>query len=158
MHHYLRKSSYLRPWGGRLLLLMLLSGAFRADSQVRELVFTSFPADSVLQVSVDIADSVEVRSWHNSAIFVETQVDMTVCSENLLKAAVEKGRYGVAGSRTGQGIVLKQADMKRVVLNSPKGACGELVVHRIYLPVGFKPGGDRVWSRPEDSNKTTINY
>lgn len=158
MAPFLTKIQSLLPPLGRSVLILMLLAATQAGAQVREVVFTSFPADSVLQVRIDLADSVEVLTWNNSAIFVETQVDMTVCSENLLKAAVEKGRYRVDSSRSGQGIVLKQADTKRVVLNSPKGACGESVVHRIYLPAGLKPSGDRTWSRPEDSNKTTINY
>lgn len=152
------KPSVPFSWLSRMVLITLLLGALRANGQVREVVFSSFPADSVLHVRVDVTDSVEVKTWNNSAIFVETLVEMTVCSENLLKAAVEKGRYGVDSSRSGDGIVIKQSDNKRVVLNSPKGACGEMVVHRIYLPAGFSPGGDRIWRRPEDTNKTTINY
>lgn len=157
MTHYI--SRFLGPFcriSSSFFLLGLASTA--VDAQVREVIFSSFPADSMLQVRMETTDSVEVRTWNNSAIFVETQVDMTGCSENLLKAAVEKGRYRMDASRSAQGILLRQADSKRVTLNSPKGACGETVIHKVYLPVGFRSAGDRLWSRPEDTNKTTLNY
>ncbi len=141
-----------------LAFLCLVSFAHSSNAQVREMMFNSFPADSVLQVKFDFQDSLVVHSWHNSAIFIETEVIMTGCPESLLKHAMAKGRYRIEANRMNQTLILKQSELTRAPINYPKGTCDELVLHRIYLPTDFKTQDHLEWHRSDEVSKSTINY
>ena len=140
-----------------LILINVFIGCVTADAQVREVLFTSFPADSVTSIKFNMQDSTMIHGWHNSAIFIETEVTMSGCPESLLKHAVSQGRYIVEAVREGQKITLKHLP-NRPQINYPRGTCTEVVVHRIYLPGDFKMVNPTEWKRSDELSKSTLNY
>lgn len=140
-----------------LVLISALVGWVTANAQVREVLFNSFPADSVTSIKFNMQDSTVIHGWHNSAIFIETEVTMSGCPESLLKHAVGQGRYIVETLREGQKITLKHQH-NRPQINYPRGSCTEVVVHRIYLPGDFKMVDPTEWKRSDELSKSTLNY
>lgn len=141
-----------------LFSLLLFLQSFPVQAQFRETVFSSFPADSVSRIELRIPDSLVLRSWHNSAVFVETEVLMDGCSESTLKHTVSLGRYALLDQREGTGIVFLPAVDRKGGLSTPRGYCAETVTYRIYLPSDFREESPGVWVRSEERNKSTINY
>jgi hypothetical protein len=141
-----------------IAIIGLLSLSYTSQAQVREVLFNSYPADSATSVTFNFQDSLIIYSWHNSAIFIETEVVMTGCPESLLKHAVAKGRYRVDADRADQTLTLKQSELSRAPINYPKGTCEELILHRVYLPTDFKTTDQLEWHRAEEVSKSTINY
>lgn len=141
-----------------ILMLFLVLQTLDASAQFRETAFSSFPADSMCRVELKIPDSVLVRSWHNSAIFVETEVLMDGCSESTLKHTVSQGRYALLDQRQGPNMVFRPAVNRQGGLTTPRGYCAETVTYRIYLPADFYEESPGVWVREFELNKSTINY
>lgn len=141
-----------------IVILGVLGFNYASNAQVREVLFTSYPADSAMMVTCNFQDSILIYSWHNSAIFIETEVVMSGCPESLLKHAIAKGRYRIDADRVDQTLTLKQSELSRAPINYPKGTCEEMILHRIYLPTDFKTKDQQEWHRTDEVSKSTINY
>jgi hypothetical protein len=141
-----------------ILSLLLVLQTLQVSAQFRETAFSSFPADSMCRIELQIPDSLVVHSWHNSAIFVETEVLMDGCSESTLKHTVSQGRYALLDQRQGPNMVFRPAVNRQGGLTTPRGFCTETVTYRIYLPSDFYEESPGVWVREFERNKSTINY
>lgn len=128
------------------------------SGQTREVIFTSFPADSVSRIILEIPDSLVVQTWFNTAVFVETEITMSGCPENTLKHTIGQGRYALQQTRENGTLRLRPAVERRGGLTTPRGYCEEQVLFRIYVPADFNALDVRNWEREEETSKTTINY
>jgi hypothetical protein len=139
------------------LLLLTSLICLQAKAQFREFRYTTVLADSALQLQIRLLDSIEIFPWYNSAVLIETEVNMSGCPESLLRHVAGDGRYTLVGSHTSEKISFVQ-EKPRGVLNGPKGPCDEVIRHRIYIPADFESAGKGKWTRSEPHSKTTINY
>lgn len=144
----------------RSILLMCGMAWLVQDScaQSREVVFTSFPADSVTHLTLEAPDSIVVRTWHNSAIFVESEIILSGCASHILRHTVENGRYALQARREGTRLSVVAQSNDRGGFNTPRGYCEEKVLHRIFIPADFAPDETGGWIRTEEKSRTTINY
>lgn len=139
------------------VLLFLFTMSMQAQAQFREILYATIHTDSVLSLHIDLLDSAQVFTWHNSAIFIETEVTMSGCPESLLRHVAKDGRYALVSKTAGDKMTIVQTKV-RPVLNGPKGSCDEWVKHRIYIPADFVVAGRGDWVRSEPHSKTTLNY
>lgn len=141
-----------------ILLVWIGTGwATSAFGQLRQILYTTIPADSILNIRIVMDDDVQVKPWHNSSVFIETEVVLATCQEGIFDHVVAKGRYAVMSTSQPPQLVIRQGVPKRAPLTSPKGPCDETIIHRIYVPDDFRELDGKQWSRPENLNRSTIN-
>ncbi len=138
-----------------LIAFLLLS--LPASAQLRQILYTTVPGDSILTISFDLQDSFSVHTWENSAVFVESEIVLATCQEGIFNHVVKEGRYALTSTVKAPGLTLAQAIPKRAGLTSQKGPCDEIIHHRVYIPSDFTKESARQWSRNESLNKSTIN-
>lgn len=139
-----------------LLTTFLFSGPF-AFGQLRQILHTTIPGDSLLSLTVALQDDYSVHVWQNSAVFIESEIVLATCQEGIFNHVVEQGRYALKSSVKPPNLTINQAIPKRASLTSPKGPCDETIHHRIYIPSDFVQKDESHWSRTESLNKSTIN-
>lgn len=140
-----------------LLVWIGMNWATSAFGQLRQILYTTIPADSILDIRFDLDDDYRVKPWHNSSVFIETEVVLATCQEGIFDHVVAKGRYAMVASSQPPRLIIRQGVPKRAGLTSPKGPCDETIIHRIYVPDDFREVDARQWSRPENLNRSTIN-
>lgn len=143
----------------RIFLLILMGTAWTTNTfaQLRQILYTTIPADSILNIRFDLDDEYRVKPWHNSSVFIETEVVLATCQEGVFDHVVAKGRYAIASVSQSPKLIIRQGVPKRAGLTSPKGPCDETIIHRIYVPDDFREVDSQQWSRSENLNRSTIN-
>lgn len=137
--------------------IIFLSLSTPSIGQLRQILHTSIPGDSLLAVHMDLQDSYSVHLWQNSAIFIESEIVLATCQEGIFNHVVKEGRYALKSVSKPPHLTISQAIPKRAGLTSTKGACEETIHHRIYIPSDFLKKDDSQWTRTESLNKSTIN-
>ncbi|MCF8239165.1 MAG: hypothetical protein K9I85_13475 [Saprospiraceae bacterium] len=128
-----------------------------ASGQLRQILYTSVPGDSILTLQIDLQDSFSVHTWHNSAVFIESEIVLATCQDGIFKYVVEQGRYALKSVSKAPSLSISQAIPKRAGLTSQNGPCDETIHHRIFIPSDFVMENNRRWTRKESLNKSTIN-
>ncbi|MBK7344016.1 MAG: hypothetical protein IPJ06_13555 [Saprospiraceae bacterium] len=59
--------------------IIFLSLSTPSIGQLRQILHTSIPGDSLLAVHMDLQDSYSVHLWQNSAIFIESEIVLATC-------------------------------------------------------------------------------
>ncbi len=139
-----------------LLAAFLFSGPL-AFGQLRQILHTSIPGDSILSLDIALQDNYSVILWQNSAVFIESEIVLATCQEGIFNHVVEQGRYALKSIVKPPHLTIGQAIPKRANLTSPKGPCDETIHHRIYIPSDFVKKDESHWTRAESLNKSTIN-
>lgn len=139
-----------------LLASFLFSGPL-AFGQLRKILHTTIPGDSLLSLTVALQDNYSVHVWQNSAVFIESEIVLATCQDGIFKHVVEQGRYALKSTVKPPRLTINQAIPKRASLTSPKGPCDETIHHRIYIPSDFVKQDESHWTRTESLNKSTIN-
>ncbi len=122
---------------------MLLIGVFfvsilSLSAQAEKSYHQSLPIDDASKIVVQVADNIEIIPWMGNTILVETKVQLTNASVDILNYIVKQGRYDVA--------IEKEGTLMRIVSKNPTRApiriknvdCFETVTVKIFVPEEFK--------------------
>lgn len=132
----------------RLLLALFFSILFRlsAEAQMSRTIYQVFDVDSVRTVNLDIADVYDIYSWAGSTILIETNVQLSHGSPEILDYLIKEGRYDVAidtAAMPSVRIYTKMPDRKKKRVKTPDGEITELPEAKIYVPDSFSWTNDK---------------
>ena len=142
--HALISLTSMRP---RLLtLLCTFVFAASAHAQMRRTIYQVFDVDSVKTVNLEIADIYEIYSWAGSTILIETNVQLSHGSAEILDYLIKEGRYDVAMDTIAMPevkIYTKMPDRKKKRVKTPDGEITEIPEAKIFVPDTFIWTNDR---------------
>ena len=131
----------------RLFFLLIFSALnASASAQMSRTIYQVFEVDSVKTVNLDIADVYEIKSWAGSTILIETNVQLSHGSPEILDYLIKEGRYDVGMDTSTMPTVkiyTKMPDRKKKRVKTPDGEITELPEAEIYVPDSFTWGGDK---------------
>ena len=132
----------------RLLASLLIFSAFTipANAQMSRTIYQVFEVDTVKTVNLDIADVYDIYSWAGSTILIETNVQLSHGSPEILDYLIKEGRYDVAMDTVAMPTVriyTKMPDRKKKRVKTPDGEITELPEAKIYVPDNFTWTSDK---------------
>jgi hypothetical protein len=127
-------------------LLAALFFSLTLSAQMERTMYLVFDVDSAKVVDLDLAGIYEIHSWAGSSILVETNIQISHASPDILDFLIKEGRYDVVADTLSPGqlkISTKHRDRKPI--KTPAGECTEIATAKIFVPDTF------VWT---DDKKT----
>ncbi|MCE7924313.1 MAG: hypothetical protein DYG98_14805 [Haliscomenobacteraceae bacterium CHB4] len=109
-------------------------------------IYQVFEVDSVKTVNLDIADVYDIYSWAGSTILIETNVQLSHGSPEILDYLIKEGRYDVAmdtAAMPSVRIYTKMPDRKKKRVKTPDGEITELPEAKIFVPDSFTWTSDK---------------
>ena len=132
-------------------LFFLFAGlltATLAQAQMERTMYQVFEVDSVKSAQFEILDLYELHSWAGNSILVETNIQISNASPEILDYLIKHGRYDVKMDTIGPGQVKIYTKLKeRKTVKTPAGECTELPVAKIFIPDTF------IWAEDKQSIK-----
>lgn len=130
------------------LLTLLCTFVFvtSAHAQMQRTIYQVFDVDSVKTVNLEIADIYEIYSWAGSTILIETNVQLSHGSAEILDYLIKEGRYDVAMDTIAMPevkIYTKMPDRKKKRVKTPDGEITEIPEAKIFVPDTFIWTNDR---------------
>ncbi len=116
------------------------------QAQMERTMYQVFEVDSVKTAQLEILDLYELHSWAGNSILVETNVQISNASPEILDYLIKNGRYDVKMDTVAPGqvkIYTKIKDRKKV--KTLAGECTELPMAKIFVPDTF------LWSEDQKS-------
>lgn len=131
----------------RLFFLLFFSiFTLPAYAQMSRTIYQVFDVDSVRTVNLDIADVYDIYSWAGSTILIETNVQLSHGSPEILDYLIKEGRYDVGMDTVAMPsvrIYTKMPDRKKKRVKTPDGEITELPEAKIYVPDSFTWTSDK---------------
>ncbi len=132
----------------RLFSFALIFNIFApsASAQMSRTIYQVFDVDSVKTVNLEIADIYEIYSWAGSTILIETNVQLSHGSPEILDYLIKEGRYDVGMDTVAMPTVkiyTKMPDRKKKRVKTPDGEITEIPEAKIYVPDSFTWTGDK---------------
>lgn len=125
----------------RVFFVLVFSGLTTAASaQMSRTIYQVFNVDSVKTVNLEIADVYDIYSWAGSTILIETNVQLSHGSPEILDYLIKEGRYDVdidTSAMPTVRIYTKMPDRKKKRVKTPDGEITELPEARIFVPDSF---------------------
>lgn len=115
-------------------------------AQMSRTIYQVFEVDSVKTVNLDIADVYDIYSWAGSTILIETNVQLSHGSPEILDYLIKEGRYDVAMDTVAMPsvrIYTKMPDRKKKRVKTPDGEITELPEAKIFVPDSFTWTSDK---------------
>ncbi len=117
-----------------------------AYAQMERTMYQVFDVDSVQTAQLDILDMYELHSWAGNSILVETNIQISNASPEILDYLIKNGRYDVRMDTVAPGQVNIYTKLKdRKTVKTPAGECTELPMAKIFVPDTF------LWSEDKKS-------
>lgn len=123
-----------------LVILFLFVCAAPARGQMARTIYQVFEIDSVKTVNLEIADIYDIYSWAGSTILIETNVQLSHGSPEILDYLIKEGRYDVAMDTVAMPTVriyTKMPDRKKKRVKTPDGEITEIPEAKIFVPDSF---------------------
>jgi|AntRauTorckE5430_2_1112549.scaffolds.fasta_scaffold04396_3 hypothetical protein len=122
------------------------------------LSFAQDPADiyhktvdlaDINQVTLDVFknDKLEIKSWPGDDILIETSVRLNNGEPHILKFFLDKKRWDLGESVSGDQLKLESVDKVRRVVQGTETTSSETVVIVVYIPEGFEATSERTFRR-----------
>ncbi len=131
----------------RLFFLLVFTAiAFSAHAQMSRTIYQVYEVDSVKTVYLEIADVYDIYSWAGSTILIETNVQLSHGSPEILDYLIKEGRYDVdidTSAMPTVRIYTKMPDRKKKRVKTPAGEITELPEAKIYVPDSFNWTNDK---------------
>ena len=109
-----------------------------AYAQMERTMYQVFDVDSVQTAQLDILDMYELHSWAGNSILVETNIQISNASPEILDYLIKNGRYDVRMDTVAPGQVNIYTKLKdRKTVKTPAGECTELPMAQIFVPDTF---------------------
>ncbi|HRI61805.1 MAG TPA: hypothetical protein PK228_18835 [Saprospiraceae bacterium] len=131
----------------RLFLLLIFTAIhLGAHAQMSRTIYQVYEVDSVKTVYLEIADVYDIYSWAGSTILIETNVQLSHGSPEILDYLIKEGRYDVdidTSAMPTVRIYTKMPDRKKKRVKTPAGEITELPEAKIYVPDTFTWTNDK---------------
>ena len=132
--------------------LIFAAVSHSAQAQMERTIYQVFDVDSVKTVYLDIADIYEIYSWAGSTILIETNVQLSHGSAEILDYLIKEGRYDVSMDTIVMPevkIYTKMPDRKKKRVKTPDGEITEIPEAKIFVPDTFTWSDDkkRLWRK-----------
>ena len=115
-----------------------------AQAQMQRTMYQVFEVDSVKTAQLEILDIYELHSWAGNSILVETNVQISNASPEILDYLIKNGRYDVKMDTLAPGQVKIYTKLKdRKTVKTPAGECTELPMAKIFIPDTFLWSDDK---------------
>lgn len=122
-----------------LLLFTLLPATFLFAQDPADIFHKTIDLDSINQLSFDVYanDNYTIKPWPGDDILIETRVVLNNGEPHILKFFLQKKRWDLEPTITGDALVLASGDKKRRVVQGTAGTTSETVNIVIYVPELF---------------------
>ena len=128
--------------------LALLLACETAYAQMERTMYQVFELDSAKVVDLDLAGIYELQVWAGSSILVETNIQISHASPEILDFLIKQGRYDVVADTISETVVrIKTRIRDRKPIKSPDGECTEIATTKLFVPDTF------IWTE----DKKTLN-
>lgn len=115
-----------------------------AQAQMQRTMYQVFEVDSVKTAQLEILDIYELHSWAGNSILVETNIQISNASPEILDYLIKNGRYDVKMDTLARGQVKIYTKLKdRKTVKTPAGECTELPMAKIFIPDTFLWSDDK---------------
>jgi hypothetical protein len=108
--------------------------SFSATAQIQKSLIKSFNLSGANVVVLDLKGQVELKTAENSALRLQTDIDLKNGNTNLFQVFLSKKRYDVQTNSRGSEFVLTAPDRETVRLSGAE--LQETVSYIVYLPEG----------------------
>jgi hypothetical protein len=136
---------YLTIMIRRIWVMMIAClSAFALQAQMERTMYQVFEIDSIRFIELDIAGIYELETWAGSSILVETNIQISHASPEILDFLIKQGRYDVVADTLSPSefkIYTKIRDRKPI--KTPAGECTEIATVRLFIPDTFVWMDDR---------------
>lgn len=113
-------------------------------AQMEKTMYQLFEIDSVKHIELDLAGEYEILVWAGNSILVETQIQISNASPEILEFLIKEGRYDLkADTLSEQEWKIQTKVRDRKPIKTPMGECTELAVARLFVPDAFIVSEDR---------------
>jgi hypothetical protein len=128
--------------------LALLLACGTAHAQMERTMYQVFELDSAKVVDLDLAGIYELQVWAGSSILVETNIQISHASPEILDFLIKQGRYDVLADTISETVVrIKTRIRDRKPIKTPDGECTEIATTKLFVPDTF------IWTE----DKKTLN-
>ncbi len=128
--------------------LALLLACETAYAQMERTMYQVFELDSAKVVDLDLAGIYELQVWAGSSILVETNIQISHASPEILDFLIKQGRYDVVADTISETVVrIKTRIRDRKPIKTPDGECTEIATTKLFVPDTF------IWTE----DKKTLN-
>ncbi|MDX2279334.1 MAG: hypothetical protein NW218_07090 [Saprospiraceae bacterium] len=128
--------------------LALLLACETAHAQMERTMYQVFELDSAKVVDLDLAGIYELQVWAGSSILVETNIQISHASPEILDFLIKQGRYDVVADTISETVVrIKTRIRDRKPIKTPDGECTEIATTKLFVPDTF------IWTE----DKKTLN-
>lgn len=140
----------------RLAFLIFFSALFvlPAQAQMERTMYQVFEVDSMKTITLDIADIYDLHTWAGSAIMIETNIQLSNATPEILDFLIKEGRYDVRMDTLAPGevkISTKIRDRKKI--KTPAGECTEIPEAKVFVPDTFYWEGDKITIRRKEEKE-----
>jgi hypothetical protein len=119
-------------------LFAFLFTATALSAQMERTMYQVFEIDSVRVIDLDIAGIYEVAAWAGSSILVETNIQISHASPEILAFLIKEGRYDVkADTISPSELKIYTRFRERKPIKTPDGECTEIATTRFFVPDWF---------------------
>jgi hypothetical protein len=109
-----------------------------AQAQMERTMYQVFEVDSFKFISLDLADIYDIEVWGGSSILIETNIQISHASPEILDFLIKEGRYDVkADTVSPTELLLATKIRNRKPIKTPAGECTELPAAKIFVPDVF---------------------
>ena len=128
--------------------IFLLFAIGAAEAQMERTMYQVFEVDSAKVVNLDLAGIYELQVWAGSSILVETNIQISHASPEILDYLIKQGRYDVVADTISETVVkIKTKVRDRKPIKTPDGECTEIATTKLFIPDTF------IWTE----DKKTLN-
>ncbi len=122
-----------------LLFLVMLPAAILFAQDPADIFHKTVDLDSINQVTFEVYtnDNFTVEAWPGDDILIETSVVLNNGEPHILKFFMQKKRWDLEPTVTGDALLLASGDKKRRVVQGTEGTTSETVNIVIYVPEDF---------------------
>lgn len=136
------------PLRSLFVSLALLLACGTAHAQMERTMYQVFELDSAKVVDLDLAGIYELQVWAGSSILVETNIQISHASPEILDFLIKQGRYDVVADTISETVVrIKTRIRDRKPIKTPDGECTEIATTKLFVPDTF------IWTE----DKKTLN-
>jgi hypothetical protein len=128
--------------------IFLLFAIGAVEAQMERTMYQVFEVDSAKVVNLDLAGIYELQVWAGSSILVETNIQISHASPEILDYLIKQGRYDVVADTISETVVkIKTKVRDRKPIKTPDGECTEIATTKLFIPDTF------IWTE----DKKTLN-
>ena len=118
-----------------IVLFIIILQATNIFSQIATTFHQSFVInEDIPLILIDLDYPVQIEEWNGNSILIETNVQLSNTSKQILDYYIRDGRYKIEQKDYNEAIELGHKKMVRKAIYTQNGPCKEDVLVKIYTP------------------------